>query len=173
MNDKFIINSLTTILNTYKSIVAFFYQKIAQTKYTNVDLKKFNIDYALLLPSSQFIIFLNENQVNAQMQAYIDLCNTLITYITTNLATQNVLFFEQIQNQLNNSITQLNGFALSLLDAQYENLYSYTVPYDMSMSNVLYLNDINLNTYNLQASLNYTLTDFNNIHQNTVLTLSK
>lgn len=171
--NNFIINSLTTILNTYKSIIAFFYKKILQTKYTNVDLTKFTINYTLLLPSSEFIIFLNENQVNAQVQAYIDLCTALVTFITTSINTQNVLFYEQIQNKLDDSITQLNGFALSLLDAQYDSLYTYTVPYDMSMSNAMYLNDLDLDTYNLQASLNYIQADFNNIKQNTKLTFSK
>lgn len=173
MNNIFIINSLTTILDTYRSMVAFFYKKVLQTKYTNVDLAKYSINYNLLLPSSQFIIFLNENQVNAQIQAYINLCKTLITYITTNISTQNVLFFEQIQGQLNDSITQLNGVALSLLKAQYDSVFSYTVPNDMSMSNAIYLNNLNMDSYSKQAALNYDLNDLNDIKQGTILTFSR
>jgi hypothetical protein len=172
MNNN-IIDSLTNILNTYKSITAFFYKKIAQNKYTNVDLSKFNIDYNLLLPASEFIIFLNENQVNAQMQSYIDMCNILIDYIVKNVQTQNIIFYESIQNQLENSITQLNNFALSLLEARYESIYSYTVEYDMSFSQALYLNEINLDEYDQQATLNYDLKDFNNLIEGMIITLSR
>lgn len=179
----YIINTLTVILNTYVSIVTFFYQRIPQTQYTNTALSNATpqylnglqvsgIDYNLLLPSSQYILRLNQNQVNAQMQSYIDACNALIDYINTNVNTQTILFYQQIQNQLNDSITQLNGFAVSLLDAQYSTLFVYTVPYPMAMSTALYLNNISLDTYNLQAQLNAELADFNNLIVNTKLILS-
>jgi hypothetical protein len=167
-----VINSLTLILSTYQSIVAYFYQRIPQNKYTNNILATYAINYELLLPSSEYIFRLNQNQVNAQIQSYIDLCNALMDYINTNVNTQTILFYQQIQNQLNDSITQLNGFAVSLLDAEYQSLRVYTVPYDMSLSTALYINNINLDTYDLQTKLNAELADFNNLKTNTKLILS-
>lgn len=168
-----ISNQLKIILSTYQSIVAFFYQRILQTQYTNNQLSVFVIDYTLLLPSSKYIISLNEAQVNAQVQAYIDLCKILTTSITTNVNTQTTLFYEQIQNTLDISIANLNGFSTSLLNAQYATLFQYKIPYNMGMSEALWLNGINLNTYGLQASLNYNIADFNNLLQNTTIILSK
>jgi hypothetical protein len=173
MNNTFIIDSLTIILNTYLSMRAYFYQRINQTVYTNQALGKYVIDYTLLLPSSEFIFNLNESQVNAQIQEYIDICNVLVDYLTTNVTTQTNLFFENIQNQLNYSITQINGFSVALLRAEYANLFTYTVPYDMSLSVAMYLNNINFNTYNFQVQLNATLGDLNNIRQNVKMVLSK
>jgi len=171
--NNFIITSLITINNTYQSIVAFFYQNISQTQYVNNDLATYTIDYTLLLPASQYANNLNVNQVNAQVQEYINLCNTLITYITTNLSTQTIMIYEQIQNTLNNSIVQLNGFSSGLLEAEYQNLFTYVVPYSMSLSNALFLNNISLDTYYTQIQLNNTIDDFNNIIQNTTLSLSR
>ncbi len=172
MNNNQIVNSLNIIIATYQSICAFFYQKIIQTDFTNNKLSVYPINYTLLLPSSQFIINLNNAQVNAQMQTYINLCNVLITSLTLSVNTQTNLFYEQIQNILNISISQLNGFAINLLDAQYNSLFTYKVPYDMSLLEALYLNNINYNTYTLQATLNYNLQDFNNLSQNIIITLS-
>lgn len=171
--NTYIVDSLNNILLTYQSIVAFFYQRIIQTQYTNNSLAVYVIDYNLLLPSSQYIFDLNENQVNAQVQEYINICNVLIIYINTNVNTQVNLFYEQIKNTLDNSITQLNGFSLTLLKAQYKSIFVYNVPYSMSLSNVLFLNNINVNTYPVQARLNAELSDFNNILQNTPVTLSR
>jgi ribonuclease PH len=168
-----ISNQLTVILSTYESITAFFYQKILQTTYTNNQLAVYNVDYTLLLPSSEFIVNLNAAQVNAQMQAYIDLCNVLVLEITTNINTQTTLFYEQIQNTLNTSIAQLNGFSIALLDAQYKSLFQYKLPYSMGMIEALWLNNIDLSTYPLQARLNYNVQDFNNLLQNTIIVLSR
>jgi hypothetical protein len=171
--NNFIISSLQTILATYNSMTAYFYQKIPQTKYTNNSLANFQINYTLLLPASQFQKEINLNQVNAQMQAYITLCNALIIYITTNVEFQTNLFYEQIQNQLNTSITQINGFAISLLEAATINIFNFTVPNDMGLTNAMQLNGLDMNTYPLQASLNYNLADFNNIIRDTTIILSK
>ena len=73
--NNYIINALTIILDTYQSILAFFYQKILQNSFINNDLTTYDINYNLLLPSSQYLTFLTTGQVNAQMQAYINLCN--------------------------------------------------------------------------------------------------
>jgi len=59
MNNNQIVNSLNIIIATYQSICAFFYQKIIQTDFTNNKLSVYPINYTLLLPSSQFIINLN------------------------------------------------------------------------------------------------------------------
>ncbi len=167
----YIINALTIINNTYQSMMAFFYQHIIQTQFTNNTLATYNIDYTLLLPSSKYLVNLNQNQVNTQIQAYIDLCNILITYITTNTNTESYYVYEQIQNILNVSIAQINGFSISLLEAEYSSVRVYTVPYTMSMTNVLFLNNINLDTYLTQVTLNTGVTDFNNIYQNTKLNI--
>ncbi len=164
---------ITTILSTYQSIAAFFYQKILQTRYTNNTLAVYKVDYTLLLPSSEFIVNLNAAQVNAQVQAYINECNVVSLQITTNINTQTTLFYEQIQNTLNTSITQLNGFSLALLDAQYDTLLQYKIPYTMGMIEALWLNNIDFSTYSLQASLNYNVQDFNNLLQDSTIILSK
>jgi hypothetical protein len=173
MNTTAIINSLTIILNTYLSMRAYFYQRINQTVYTNQELNKYVIDYTLLLPASEFIFNLNESQVNAQIQEYIDLCSAFEADLMANVETQTNLFFENIQNQLNYSITQINGFAISLLKAEYANLFVYTTPYDMSLTVAMYLNNLDFTTYNKQVQLNAILSDFNNIRQNTRLIFSK
>ncbi len=169
--NNYIINSLSNIQNTYQSIIAYFYQHIIQNKFTNNTLATYTINYTLLLPSSEYLYNLNDTQVNSQIQAYIDLCNVLIKYINTTDSTQTVLLYEQIQNVLNNSISQLNEFAISLLKAEYSTLFTYTVPYKMSMTNVLFINNINLDTYNQQIPLNPLIMDFNSIQQNTLLNL--
>jgi len=171
--NNYIINALTIILDTYQSILAFFYQKILQNSFINNDLTTYDINYNLLLPSSQYLTFLTTGQVNAQMQAYINLCNDLIKYITNLPIIQTNLFYEQIQNTLNISISQLNGFALSLLESQFNNILIYYVPFNMSMTNVLFLNNINLNTWQQQVKLNAGIRDFNNILQNTQLNLTR
>lgn len=171
--NNYIVTALTGILNTYQSIVAYFYQRIIQVQYTNNVLATYVINYNLLLPSSEFVFNLNENQVNAQIQTYINECNALIAYINLNPTTQTTLLYEQIQNILNDSITQLNGFSISLLQAKYNSIFSYTIPYNMSMTNALFLNNISLDTSALQISLNYGIQDFNNILQNSVITLSR
>lgn len=172
-NNIFIYNSLQNIQAVYESITAFFYQSINQTQYTNNTLNTYEIDYSLLLPSSQFVSNLNENQVNAQLQSYIDLCDELIYYITTTVSTQTNLFLEGIQNTLNLSVSNLNGFALSLLKAQYDIIFTYTPPSDMGMTSVLYINQISLDSYEQQVQLNLGIPDFNNIKQGTPLTLSR
>ena len=86
---------------------------------------------------------------------------------------QTNLFYEQIQNTLNISISQLNGFALSLLESQFNNILIYYVPFNMSMTNVLFLININLNTWQQQVKLNAGIRDFNNILQNTQLNLTR
>jgi len=43
----------------------------------------------------------------------------------------------------------------------------------MSMTNVLFLNNINLNTWQQQVKLNAGIRDFNNILQNTQLNLTR
>jgi hypothetical protein len=173
MTAQQIITALQKIEATYLSMRAFFYQKIIQTIYTNTQLATYPIDYALLLPSSKFIINLNGAQVNAQMQAYIDLCNVLVLSLNTTLSTQTNLFYERIQNTLNTSISQMNGFSISLLEAKYANIFKYSVPYNMAFSNVLYLNGIDLSEYAIQASLNYDLQDFNNLRTGQIINLSK
>ena len=169
--NNYIIDALTVIQNTYNSILAYFYQRIAQTQFTNNNLATYAIDYTLLLPSSEFIFNLNSSQVSAQMQAYINLCNLLVTYITTNTNTQTTLFYEQIQNTLNTTITALNTFSISLLEAEYASILTYTVPYNMSMTNALFLNNISLDNWQKQVKLNPAIIDFNNILQNTQLNL--
>ena len=171
--NNIIVNQLTLILNTYQSIVAFFYQRIAQTSFTNNNLATYTIDYSLLLPSSQYITILNAAQCNAQMQAYIDLCNLLTEYITNNVNTQTNLYFEQIQNTLDSSISQLNGFTEQLLNAQYFQLFTYKIPYNMSLLTAIYNNSIDLDTYALQASLNYGVQDFNNLQQGQNIILNR
>lgn len=169
--NNYVINALTNILNIYQSMRAYFYQHITQNQFTNNDLATYVINYELLLPSSQYIYNLTYSQVTTQIQSYIETCNLLITYITSNTNIQINLTYEQIQNILNISIANLNGFAISLLEAGYQSLIIYTVPYSMSMTNVLFLNNINLDTYPQQIRLNYSLSDFNNIPQNTNVTL--
>src|ERR1700761_7392764 len=139
MNNE-IINSLSIITATYQSIISFFYQKIIQKAFTNNQLAVYKINYSLLLPGSQFITTINEAQVNAQMQAYVNLCEALTILITTTVNTQTNLFYEQIQNILQNSIAQLNGFSVSLLNAQYLSLFKYEIPYNMGMTEALFLN---------------------------------
>lgn len=168
-----ILEGLQNIKLTYQSMFAFFYQKINQTVFTNNGLKVYTIDYSLLLPSSQLLTNLNTNQVSAQMQAYVQKCEELTTLITTTLNVQNNIFYERIKNTLDNSITQISNFATSLLNAKYNNLFNYTTPYVMGFSTALYLNKIDLSTYDVQATLNYNLLDFNAIPQNTVLTFFK
>lgn len=170
--NNYISTTLSNILATFQSISAFFYQRIDQSVYTNNSLATYVVNYSLLLPSSKFILILNENQVNAQIQAYINLCNVLNQYLTSDLTVQLNLQFERIQNQLNSSIAQLNGFSISLLKAQYQNLLKYTVPYNMSLSQAIYLNNIPLTSYPQQVTLNGGVADFNNLQQNTIITLS-
>lgn len=172
-NNIFISNSLKKIRATYNSITAFFYQRIDQNKYSNTQLQTYKVDYSLLLPSSKYIDIINENQVNAQVQAYIDLCAELTYYITNTVSTQTNLYLENIQNILDSSISNLNGFALSLLKAQYDTLFVFVPSIDMSMTSVLYTNQISLDTYAKQVRLNLAIPDFNNIRQGTPLTLSK
>jgi len=171
--DYYVKNALNDILQTYQNIVAFFYQTIDQDKYTNNALATFVVDFDFLLPGSQFIVILNENQINAQIQSYVNQCNVLIAFITTNVNTQINLFFESIQNTLTLSISNLNGFALSLLQAQYVSLILYTTPTTTSMSNIMFINKIDLSTWPVQIRLNRMLPDFNNIKQGTLVTLSK
>lgn len=173
MNNYYFINALTNISNMYQSMLAFFYQSINQSQYNNNTLATYTIDYTLLLSSSKYLTNLTIAQVNTQIQAYIDECNILITYVTTNQDTQNFYIYESIQNQLNDSIVQLSGFAQNLLKAQYEQILVYTVPYTMSLSNVLYLNNISIDNANLQIKLNPLISDFNNILANTQLNLTR
>lgn len=170
--DQYVINSLTNIQNTYQSITAFFYQKILQTDFVNTDLANYTIDYTLLLPSSEYLEYINDGQVSAQMQSYVDLCDTLVSYINNNINLQNNILYEQIQNILDNSISQLDQFSLNLLKAQYNSLRKYPTPYNMTMSYAMYLNKISLDTWSSQISLNQTINNYNNIPAGTTLTFS-
>jgi hypothetical protein len=172
MNNEIII-LLQNIQATYQSIIAYFYDRILQTAYTNNTLATYPVNYTLLLPSSKYIINLNPAQCNAQVQAYIALCDELIVFIDTTVGTQTNLFYEQIQNVLNSSIAQLNGFTNSLLQAQYNQLFSYLIPYNMSLTTAMYENTLSFSTYALQASLNYNLQDFANLRQGSTITLSR
>lgn len=171
--NTYIATALQIIANTYSSMLAFLYQHITQTQFTNNTLATYTIDYTLLLPSSQYLTNLNTSQVNAQVQSYIDLCTALITYIVTTDITQSNIFYEQIQNTLNNSITQLNSFATSLLEAEYASVIFYQVPYGMSLTTAMFLNTINQDSWQKQVSLNPTTLDFNNLIQGTTLQLLK
>lgn len=164
-----IINMLVNIQNTYQSMYAFFYKKINQSSYTNNGLSTYAIDYELLLPSSELLESLNTNQVSAQMRAYVQLCEELVARIDTTIRIQQNIFYEQIKNVLDNSITQMSGFAESLLNAKYANQFSYTVPADMGFIQAMHLNGLDLSTYSQQIELNYTIVDFNNILKGTVL----
>lgn len=173
MTNLEIINALTIIESTYKTMRAFFYQKVIQNTYVNNQLKVYLIDYSLLLPGSQFINDLNTAQVNAQIQYYINLCNTLVLGITTTINLQQDLFYERIQVTLNDSISQINGFGIALIKAKYLTIFNYIVEYDMSFSEALYNNNISLDQYALNASLNYNIQDFNNLRQNQIIKLNK
>lgn len=173
MSVNYVVNQLEYITRMYESIRAFYYQKIKQNKFTFNNLATYDIDYNLLLPSSKYITFLNESQVNAQMQVYINLCNLLVEFINTNIITRSNLIYQNVQISLNSSIAQLNGFALILLKAQYSNIFVYTIPYNMSITSALYQNQISIDTYLLQFSLNRNIRDFNNLQQGEKITLSK
>jgi len=168
-----IVSLLQNILNTYQSMEAFFYQKIMQTQYTNNSLSTYQINYLLLLPSSQFITLLNEAQVNAQLQYYVNLCDQCVVYITTTLGLQSNLIYEKIQGQLDYSIAQISGFASSLLTAQYNQLFTYTIPYTMSMTTAMYQNNLNLDNWLTQIRLNPTITDFHSLRPGTQITFSR
>lgn len=172
-NNKYIIDTLRLILAMYQTMRAYFYQQIPQSQFTNNQLATYKINYTLLLPASKFQNNLNAAQVNAQLQEYINLCNVLIQFITSNVDLQTNLVYEQIQNELNSSIAQINGFSATLLQAKYAALFTYNVPYDMGFTTVLFLNQIDLLTYPLQASLNYNLQDFNNLLANTKIILTR
>lgn len=173
MINNSLIPMLNNIIDVYNSIVAFFYQKIYQDKYTNNYLKNYNINYDLLIAGSLFINNLNENQVNSQIQNYIDLCNEFINYTKQALELQANLIIEDIQSNLMKSIANLNGFSTSLLKAQYGLIFDYIVPYTMSMTCVIFLNKINMDSYMNQVSLNGSVSDFNSIPAKTLLKLSK
>lgn len=174
MNDlTYIIDSLNLILNMYQSMRAYFYQKITQAQFTNNTLSTYQINYKLLLPASKLQTDLNEAQVNAQLQEYINLCGILEKYINDNVELQTNLLFEQIQNQLDQSIATINTFAASLLQAKYNNIFTYSVPYDMGLTTALFLNNISLGSYAQQAALNYNIADFSNILKGTQLTLTR
>lgn len=161
-------NKLNTIVNKTKSQTAFFYQKIPQTVFNNNDLKNFNINYTLLLPSSKYINNLNNNQINSQMEDFIKNCNDLTNYINTNIQTYNKLLFQQIINNINLIISQLNNFATSLLNSN-NNIINYTTTYNMSMTEAMYNNNINLDDWQIQIKYNSHILDYNNIEQNTKL----
>ena len=167
-----IIKQLAIILNTFLSARAYFYQSIEQSIFKNSELASYQVNYALLLPGSSLNKNVETGEVGAQVQAYIDLCQVLSIYITTTPQLQKNLFYEQIQNQLNDSITQLSGFAKSLLNAQFERMIKYKVPYTMGLTEVIFNNNLPLSSYNTQVKLNYNIQDFNNILQNTEITLT-
>lgn len=172
MNNS-LVPMLNNIINVYNSIVAFFYQKIDQKKYTNNYLKNYNVNYDLLIAGSSFVKNLNENQVNSQLQNYVDVCNKFINYTKKALELQANLIVEDIQSTLMKSIANLNGFAISLLKAQYDFIFDYIVPYTMSMTYAMFLNKINLDSYVSQVYLNSSITDFNSIPSKTLLKLSR
>jgi hypothetical protein len=167
-----LFQQLQNIQNTYQSISAFFYKAIPQSVYVNNNLSKQSIDYSLLIPGSEFLYNLTDNQINAQIQFYVDLCNDLIVKITTNINTQTNLQLERLQVVLNTSISNLNVFALALISARNKNIIYYVVQYNMGMLKALYLNNISYDTYEQQVLLNQTVNDFNNIQKGTLLILS-
>ena len=171
--DQILIEKLQIALNTYQSMTAYFYQKIIQSKYKNTQLAQYSVDYSLLLPSSQYLATINSAIASAQIQEYINMCQVIMTYIDSESATASSLFSQQIISQLKNSITQINGFTNSLLASQSDTLFSYAVPHDMSMSEVIFRNNLDIDSYSTQALLNQTVVDFNNLQQNTILILSK
>lgn len=172
MNFQNLIEKLQNILNTYLSIRAYFYQAIPQTIYSNSTLSTYPINYNLLLPASQFNKNLSPGEVGAQIQSYINLCNEFKALINSSSESQTSLFWSTVQNQLEDSITQLNGFAENLLNAEYEKLTKYTIPYDMGLTEAIYLNSLSMDSYAMQASLNYGLSDFNNLMKGTVVVLA-
>lgn len=163
-----VTNKLNNIVNKTQSQTAFFYKKISQTIYTNNKLDNYNIDYSLLLPSSKYINNLNANQLNSQMEDFIKNCNDLTNYINNNIQIYNKIIFQQIINNLNLLISQLNNFATSLLNAN-NNIINYTTTYNMSMSEAMYNNNINLDTWQIQINYNPQILDYNNIEKDTKL----
>lgn len=160
------------IQNSYINIRAYFYQVIKQTQYQNKELDDFEVDYSLLLLGSQYITFINDDQVNAQLQEYILLCDNFIAKLQTNVYTQINLNCEQVQNQLQLSVSTLSNWGKILLQAQNENLIYFTTQYNTSLTQVLYDANVSMDTYWQQVQLNRNL-DFNNIPTNTVVLLNK
>lgn len=171
MNQLILI--LTTIEATYNAMMAFFYQRIIQSNYTNAVLSKVIINWALLIPASQNINDLNSNQVSAQIQAYIDLCSNCVSYIETTLNLQTNPQIEQIQSTLAQSITAINNFALQLLNAQNQSIIYYTTDNVMGLSIAMAINGIDLSTYLQQAQLNSAIPDLASIPAGTKLTFAR
>lgn len=167
-----LVTDILTIKTTYENIRAYFFQKIKQTQYQNQDLQNYVVDYSVLLAGSQYITYINEDQANAQLQEYIALCDNLIAQLQLNVYTQINLPCEQVQNELQLSISSLSQWAKVLLKAQYANLIYFVTKYDTSMTQVLYDANVSMNTYWQQIELNRQL-DFNYIPCNTVVILDK
>lgn len=144
-------NSLSNLsLILYNSGVLL-YKKILQKSLTYAPFDNATINYDYVPPNLQYNFYFTTNQIQVIMAHYVNNVNNVITMIVNSgLESQ----FNNKINQLNESIAQLNDFAISLYNGSNNNIIHYITPNPMSIRSALLLNGLSLNNMELVIIFN-------------------
>lgn len=165
-----VINQQCTKLSTilYNCSVLL-YQQILQKSITYSPFENATVNYDYVPTGIQYSLYFGKNQIQTVIQYYVDNVNIVLTQINSyGMESQ----LTSKINSLNNSITALNNFAVSLYEGQQNNVTVYITPYPMSIRSALLLNNLTLN--NLATVILYNMDNgysFNYIPQGTQLIL--
>jgi len=157
------LNSITTLV----------YQQASPKGVTNYTFANQDVDYNNLPPMYRYST-LNTSQFNGLLQYYEDsIQNTINLYSQYGLDVirSNDIFL------LKNSLVQLDSLLKNILSQIEQTYTTYTVPFNMSIRMLFFLNGLDFNNINLTKTfINNNInniSDVNYILQNTVVTLPK
>lgn len=135
--------NLSTILYNCSVLL---YRSIPQKTITYAPFDNATVNYNYVPPSLRYTVLFGLNQIQTVISYYVDNVNSVLTKIDdAGLSSQ----VSNKINSLNQSIAQLNYFAISLYQGQQANIKTYTTPYAMSIRSALLLNNLPLTNINL------------------------
>lgn len=156
-----VINAkLTTASNILYNCSVLLYQKIPQKSVTYAPFDNAVVNYQYVPANLQFSLYFGLNQIQTIITYYVNNVNAVLADIVASG------FEAQLSNKintLNQSISQLNNYAIALYQGQQTKIKNYVTPTPMSIRSALLLNNFSLNNldivilYNINSiySLNY------------------
>lgn len=137
---------LTNVSQVLYNSSVLLYQNILQNNYKNFEYDRAVVNYDYVPIYYQFINFMSFSQIGDVIQNYTNNVNELLVWIRQNGLD---VYLQSKVTALTQSISTLNNFAVNLYNNQQSSIYTYIIPYDMSLRTALVLNKIDLSKLDL------------------------
>lgn len=164
-------NMLTTLSLTLQNCSLLIYKLCPQNTYKNPIWDSQVINYDYVPPTMIYCSTLNQSQISYIIEYYTNLTNEFFTFVEQNGLGNQVI---GTINTIGISVSNLNSFADNVFAGSSGTAIKYKVPYDMTLSTALWLN--NINQANSEITILYNLglvSSFLLLKAGTVITLIK